>query len=233
MKTQFPRASRAQRHLVWRTLFVRQRPRLERAMCPEFLDGLRRSGLDETGAPDHRSLSRKLFDRCGWRIETVPGLIPVADFFALLRERRFPATDWLRHADNLEYTPEPDAFHDLFGHVPQLFVRELTDFADDLAERARGATREELTELERLYWFTIEFGLVRERDRLRAYGAGLASSIDEPSRARLSPEVRRVRLSPELARENGFDPQQEQDMYAVADSLGQLRRCLAPSTSRP
>lgn len=228
MQTRFPRASRAQRHLVWRTLFVRQRPRLARAMCPEFLDGLRKSGLDETCAPDHRTLSRKLFDRCGWRIQTVPGLIPVTDFFASLRERRFPATAWLRHPENLEYTPEPDAFHDLFGHVPQLFVPAVSGFAEALAERARTADREELVRLERLYWFTIEFGLVEGKDSLRAYGAGLASSIRELVRARRCERVQREPLTLDLVRSRDFDSQNEQDVYAVVKDLGVLDGILAP-----
>ena len=152
-------------------------------MCRAFLDGALAVGLDPARLPSHGELSRKLFDACGWRIETVPGLIPAADFFALLRQRRFPSPDWIRHPDDLEYTPEPDAFHDLFGHVPQLGSPACVRVLEALADAARGAKEAEIAAIESVYWFTIEFGLVRDDGKVRALGAGLASSIAELDRA--------------------------------------------------
>ena len=166
-------------------------------------------------------MSRRLWNERGWRIETVAGLLPVEDFFQLLRERRFPATDWLRSPQDLAYTPAPDAFHDLFGHVPQLYVPELSGFTEALGEAARGRGREELLGLERLYWHTLEFGLVRERGGLRAMGAGLASSSAELQRALGSPEVWRRPLGP-WVRATGFDAEHQQEHYAVAEDLGSL-----------
>lgn len=222
MPTQPRRAEPAQRDAVWRALFQRQEPRLRGAMCSAFLDGLKLSGLEPGSFPDYDDLSRRLQESSGWRIEVVPGLMPVGDYFALLRERRFPATAWLRHPEQLEYTPEPDAFHDVFGHVPQLFVPELAELTCELAERAREATPHELVQLERLYWFTIEFGLVREGEDVRAYGAGLASSLAELQRALHAPEVRHVALAGDVAAASDFSSDVQQDVYAVAPSLRSL-----------
>ena len=166
----FRRAPGARADEVWRTLFARQRPQLAGRVHSRIRAGLECLPFDPAHLPRHRALSARLHDLCGWRIETVPGLIPVADFFALLRERRFPAPEWIRHPDELDYTPAPDAFHDLFGHLPQLVDKGVSAWIECLAAAARGKTREELVGLERLYWFTVEFGLVRERGHLRAWG---------------------------------------------------------------
>lgn len=221
----FPTPQRApsdQADLVWRTLFERQSAALERGMCAEFKSGMLRAGLDPAQMPRHTALSRKLHGLCGWRIETVPGLIPVVDFFTLLRDRRFPSPEWIRHPDNLEYTPEPDAFHDLFGHVPQLVSPAYTNVLDRLASAARGASAAELVAIERVYWFTIEFGLVLESRGERAMGAGLASSIAELDRALNAPAVERRRFALSNARSSSFEKDRPQEIYMVADSLDDL-----------
>ncbi|MCY2961145.1 MAG: phenylalanine 4-monooxygenase [Planctomycetota bacterium] len=221
------RASEDQRDLVWRTLVERQIGAVRSGMAREFLEGLERSALDPARMPRHASLSRKLEDLCGWRIETVPGLIPARDFFALLRDRRFPSPDWIRHPDDLEYTPEPDAFHDLFGHVPQLASSPYSDVLGRLADAARDASDAELAEVERVYWFTIEFGLVQEGAAVRALGAGLASSIAELERALRSPGVRRRPFLIQEARHQGFQTDQPQELYLVAPGLAALAASLA------
>lgn len=172
--------------------------------------------------PRHDELSRHLANVCGWRIETVPGLIPAGDFFALLRDRRFPSPDWIRHPDDLEYTPEPDAFHDLFGHVPQLASPKFTRVLERLAFAARDADEVELKAIERVYWFTIEFGLVLERGELKALGAGLASSIAELDRALHTENVDRRRFGLSEARRTPFATDRPQDLYMIADSLDAL-----------
>lgn len=207
---------------MWSLLFARQRPALDGAMCHAFLEGLDRAGLDPQRMPRHKSLSKRLREATGWRIETVPGLIPVADFFALLREHRFPSPEWIRHLDDLEYTPEPDLFHDVFGHVPQLFSNEIRALIEALAELSRSADDSRFVELERIYWFTIEFGLVMDQGRLRALGAGLASSIAELQRA-LGSEVDRVPFETVTARRATFEHDRMQPMYMVAPSLGWLQ----------
>jgi phenylalanine-4-hydroxylase len=216
------RASRTEQDAVWRALCERQRPALERGMCRAFLDGAHAIQLDPTRMPSHRELSLRLHDACGWRIETVPGLIPAEDFFALLRERRFPSPEFIRHPDDLEYTPEPDAFHDLFGHVPQLASPAYTRVLAALADAARGATSAEIEAIERVYWFTIEFGLVRDGDAVRALGAGLASSIAELERALHANDVERRPLVLDEARRTPFFNDRPQELYLVTGSLDAL-----------
>ncbi len=220
------RASRSQRDLVWRTLAERQIGAVRRGMAREFLAGLERSGLDLTRMSGHRTLSRKLHDVCGWRIETVPGLIPVDDFFALLRDRRFPSPEWIRHPDHLTYTPEPDAFHDLFGHIPQLASDAYTSILSGLADAARGASASRVAEIERVYWFTIEFGLTQQDDGVRAIGAGLASSIAELERALHAPDVRRRAFVLDEARREQFQSDRPQDLYLVAPGFAALHAAL-------
>ncbi len=226
------RASRAQRDRVWRTLAERQLVAVRRGMSREFLAGLDRAALDPTRMPRHRSLSRKLASLCGWRIETVPGLIPVDDFFALLRDRRFPSPEWIRHPDDLEYTPEPDAFHDLFGHIPQLASESFTSILSSVAEAARGASATRVAEIERVYWFTIEFGLVRQGRGVRAMGAGLASSIAELERALHAPDVRRRAFVLDEARREKFQSDRPQELYLVAPGMPQLAASLPALATR-
>lgn len=204
------------RDAVWRALCERQTPALERSMCADFLAGARALRLDPTRMPRHGELSRRLDDLCGWRIETVPGLIPARDFFTLLRQRRFPSPEWIRHPEELEYTSAPDAFHDLFGHLPQLASPACTRILEALADAAHGADESELAEVERVYWYTIEFGLVREGALVRALGAGLASSIAELDRALHDPGVERRRFELASARATPFRTDRPQELYLVA-----------------
>jgi phenylalanine-4-hydroxylase len=226
------RASKREQDRVWRTLFERQRPAIERGMCRAFLDGALAVGLDPARLPSHRELSGRLFDTCGWRIETVPGLIPAADFFALLRERRFPSPDWIRHPDDLEYTPEPDAFHDLFGHVPQLGSPACVRVLEALADAARGAGEAEIAAIESVYWFTIEFGLVRDDGEVRALGAGLASSIAELDRALHQSGIERRRFVLDEARSTPFFTDRPQELYLVGDSMNDLATSLSAADWR-
>jgi len=221
------RAAESQKDLVWRALVERQIGAVRRGMAREFLEGLDHVALDPACMPRHGPLSRKLASLCGWRIETVPGLLPARDFFALLRDRRFPAPDWIRHPDDLEYTPEPDAFHDLYGHVPQLASAHFTAILGRLADAARDASDAELVEIERVYWFTIEFGLVRQDGELRAMGAGLASSIAELDRALHAEAVRRRPFAIQEARLEEFQSDRPQDLYLVAPGLAALAASVA------
>jgi len=228
--------SRAATHreadLVWRALWRKQVPRISGRMCTPFLEGLRRARLAPDRLPRHAELSRRLEDLAGWRIQTVPGLVPPRDFFALLRDRRFPSPEWIRGRENFEYTPEPDAFHDVFGHVPQLVRPEFQEVLGELADQAHGADERELEEIERIYWFTIEFGLVREAGELRAMGAGLASSVDELTRSLSASEVRRLPFRASDARRRSFETDRPQEVYLVASSLEQLGRELGGRSSR-
>jgi phenylalanine-4-hydroxylase len=227
------RASRSERDLVWRTLFERQIGAVRRGMAREFLAGTGRAGLDPARMPRHGALSRRLARLCGWRIETVPGLIPVRDFVALLRDRHFPAPDWIRHPDDLLYTPAPDAFHDLFGHVPQLASRAFVPVLESLAARAEGASDAQLARIERVYWFTIEFGLARQEGGLRAMGPGLASSIAELDRALHGGNVLRRPFTVEAAERESFHSDRPQELYLVAPGLAELGRLVRGNAAAP
>jgi phenylalanine-4-hydroxylase len=232
MNEKHRRAEHGQRDEVWRVLCARQEPALERGMCSQFLDGARAVGLDRTRLPRHAELSRRLHELSGWRIETVPGLIPACDFFALLRERRFPSPEWIRHQGDLEYTPEPDAFHDLYGHVPQLASPAISRVLDELADAACDATADEIAVIERVYWFTIEFGLVREPGGIRALGAGLASSIAELDRALHAPGIERRAFVLREAATTPFVTDRPQELYLVTHDLDALSAELGGSAWR-
>lgn len=167
-------------HAVWRVLFERQSKLLPGRACDEFLHGLTGLGVAADRIPDFEQLSDILERTTGWRIVAVPGLVPDDVFFAHLAARRFPATNWIRKRAQMDYLQEPDVFHDIFGHVPMLMAPV---FADYMAAYGRGGLKAlrlgALTNLARLYWYTVEFGLIRRQEGLRIYGAGIVSSRGE------------------------------------------------------
>ncbi|MDF1735444.1 MAG: phenylalanine 4-monooxygenase [Minwuia sp.] len=167
-------------HAVWRTLFERQSRLLPGRAAPEFVEGLKALGVAADGIPDFGTLSDILEAATGWRIVAVAGLVPDDVFFRHLANRRFPVTNWIRKPEQLDYLQEPDVFHDCFGHVPMLFNPV---FADYMAAYGRGGMKAlklgALKLLARLYWYTVEFGLIRTGEGLRIYGAGIVSSRGE------------------------------------------------------
>src|SRR5271154_9365 len=167
-------------HAVWRLLFERQQKLLVGRACGEYLDGLGALGVAAGGIPDFRRLSDVLERATGWRIVAVPGLVPDAVFFEHLANRRFPSTCFIRRPDQLDYLEEPDIFHDVFGHVPMLMN---PIFADYMQAYGQGGLKalglDSLHRLARLYWYTVEFGLIRTPSGLRIYGSGIVSSKGE------------------------------------------------------
>jgi phenylalanine-4-hydroxylase len=166
-------------HALWRKLYQRQAQLLPNRACDEFVQSL--NALNAADCIPHLdATSEALLKATGWRIVAVPGLIPDLDFFTHLANRRFPITVWLRKPEEFDYIVEPDVFHDYFGHVPLLFN---SIFADHIQEYGKGGLKAMqlggLTELARLYWYTIEFGLVQSPQGIRAYGAGILSSGGE------------------------------------------------------
>jgi phenylalanine-4-hydroxylase len=213
----------AQDHQTWLTLYDRQAAILMGRACQAYLDGLAALDLRGTGIPDFCDLSEKLMALTGWQVVAVPGLVPEEVFFEHLANRRFPSGNFIRRPDQLDYLQEPDIFHDVFGHVPML-----TDpvFADYMQEYGRGGLRAgafgQLEKLARLYWYTVEFGLLQTQDGLRIYGAGIVSSrtesvfaLDDPSPNRLGFDLTRVLRTP--YRIDDF-----QQVYFVIDSLQSL-----------
>jgi phenylalanine-4-hydroxylase len=167
-------------HAVWRTLFERQTKLLPRRACDEFVDGMKRLPIGPGEIPDFRRLSEALGKRTGWQVVAVPGLVPDEVFFEHLANRRFPAGQFIRKPDQLDYIEEPDVFHDVFGHVPMLMNPVMADY---IQAYGRGGLRAQklgvLPQLARVYWYTVEFGLVEQRGGLRIYGSGIASSYTE------------------------------------------------------
>lgn len=216
-------------HAIWRTLFERQSRLLVGRACPEYLDGLDKLGVCADGIPDFRRLNEVLGRLTGWQIVAVPGLISEAAFFAHMAERRFVATRWIRAPEQMDYLQEPDIFHDVFGHVPLLTNPA---FADYLQAYGRGGLKAlrlgALDMLARLYWYTVEFGLLRTDQGLRIYGSGIVSSkgeslycLDDPRPHRIAFDLKRI-----LRTRYRIDAFQE--AYFVIDSFDQLMAATAP-----
>ena len=174
----------AEEHGVWKTLFERQTRLLPGHACDEFLAGMRSLPLSPHEIPDFRRLSDVLMERTGWEVVAVPGLVPDEVFFDHLAHRRFPAGQFIRKPHELDYLQEPDVFHDVFGHVPMLMHPVMADFIQAYGQGGLRALRlGKLPCLARVYWYTVEFGLVQQPEGLRLYGSGIASSRTERWRA--------------------------------------------------
>ncbi len=218
----------AQDHDTYRRLYERQSALLPGLACDEFI-----AALPSLGASDHiprfEDINARLFPATGWQVVAVPGLIPEVPFFTLLSERKFPVTDWIRTPAEFDYIVEPDVFHDLFGHVPLLFN---PIFADHMQAYGAGGLKAHLLgaceQLSRLYWYTIEFGLIQQADGLRAYGAGILSSSGELQYAVRSPEPQRIPLDPVRTMRTRYKIDSYQQTYFVIDSFQQLFNMTAP-----
>lgn len=184
-------------HETWSRLHRRQFGLLRGRVCDEFYAGLAALGIAADGIPDFRDLNRVLKAATGWEVVAVPGLVPDRVFFGHLAERRFPAGFWIRRPEEFDYIEEPDIFHDIFGHVPLLMNRSYADFVAAYgAAGLRYADPADLARLARLYWYSVEFGLVETVAGLRIFGAGIASSPGETLFALESGRPNRI----------GFDP---------------------------
>ena len=213
----------AEDHRVWLTLYERQAELLPGRACDPFLRGLDALDLHGRGIPDFNELNEKLGALTGWSVVAVPGLVPDEVFFDHLANRRFPAGRFIRKADQLDYLEEPDVFHDVFGHVPMLTDPVFADYMQAYGEGGlRAMNLGRLHNLARLYWYTVEFGLLDTPQGLRIYGAGIVSSLGEsifsledPSPNRLGFDLVRVMRTP--YRIDDF-----QQVYFVLPSLQRL-----------
>ncbi|MES2494471.1 MAG: phenylalanine 4-monooxygenase [Pseudomonadota bacterium] len=212
-------------HATWDQLFARQTALLPGRVVPAFLEGIEISGLSKPGIPNFAELSERLMQRTGWQVIAVPGLVPEDVFFDHLANRRFVAGSFIRRPDQLDYLQEPDVFHDVFGHVP-LLAHPV--FADYMQAYGRGGLRARdagaMDRLARLYWYTVEFGLIRHGDDLKLYGAGIVSSrgesifaLDDPSPNRIGFDLKRV-----MRTRYRIDDYQQN--YFVIDSFDDLLR---------
>ncbi len=215
-------------HHTYRRLYQRQSALLPGLACDEFIAALPSLGLSDQ-IPRFDAINEQLFKATGWEVVAVPGLIPEVPFFTLLANRRFPVTDWIRTPAEFDYIVEPDVFHDLFGHVPLLFNPVFADHmqaygAGGLKAHALGACEQ----LSRLYWYTIEFGLIRQKDGLRAYGAGILSSSGELQYSLKSPAPQRLPLDIKRVMRTRYKIDSYQQTYFVIDSFQQLFDMTAP-----
>jgi phenylalanine-4-hydroxylase len=208
---------------IWRTLYQRQLGLMNEHAAPEFMAGLRLLGADAGRIPVLDEASERLQRLTGFEVIGVPGLIPEADFFAHLAERRFPVTVWMRRRDELDYLVEPDLFHDFFGHLPMLAHTVFANFIQAygaLGERARGPAQ--LKMLARLYWYTVEFGLVATSRGLRAYGAGILSSSGETVYATRASGPARIGFDLQRVLRTNYLIDAYQKTYFVLDDIEQL-----------
>lgn len=209
---------------VWKLLYERLMPHLPGAAVPEYLEGVRRVGFTADRIPDFSGTNSVLQACTGWQLEVVPGLIPDKDFFELLSNRRFPASTWLRKLSELDYLEEPDMFHDVFGHVPLLTNADLVSYLQQLSKIALkyidNAYAIEL--LSRIYWFTVEFGLIRENGELRIYGAGILSSKGETQYSLHDPKPVRRDFDVEKILNTPYRKDVFQTEYFVIHSFRQL-----------
>lgn len=180
-------------HETWSLMFDRQMKALPGMASKEFLDALRTMKLPSQRIPSLQEVSRILEENTGWRVTRVEGLVPEKEFFECLSQKLFPCTDFIRSREELEYTPSPDMFHDIFGHLPLITNQHFADFYEMFGKAALGANREQLTQLQRIYWFTVEFGLIENPEGIRIYGSGILSSVGEVPYC-LGPDVRRHRF---------------------------------------
>ncbi len=221
-------------HAMWDRLFARQTDMLPGRAADAFLRGLDVLRLSCAGIPDYRELNARLTAATGWSVVAVPGLVPDAVFFDHLANRRFPAGNFIRTPAQIDYLQEPDVFHDVFGHVPMLADPV---FADYMVAYGKGGLRSlgfgALHKLARLYWYTVEFGLIEEGGQLRTYGAGIVSShaetifaLDDPSPNRLGFDL--LRLMRTEYRIDDF-----QQSYFVIPSLDHLLKVTVETDFAP
>lgn len=218
-------------HAVWRTLFERQRALLPQRACREFLDGVAHFGLGEAGIPKFEDLNRVLGRATGWELVAVEGLLPDEVFFDHLAHRRFPVSWWIRKPEQLDYLAEPDLFHDLFGHVPLLLNPVFADYMQAYGRggmKAFGIGPEALMNLTRLYWYTVEFGLINTDEGMRIYGAGIVSSKGESIYCLDSSASNRIGFGLERVMNTRYRIDSYQQTYFVIDSFEQLFEATRP-----
>ena len=215
-------------HALFRRLYERQAKLVPQFACREWIEAMGRFDFSRE-IPLFEKISKQLNKATQWELVAVPGLIPDDAFFTHLAHRRFPVTVWLRRPEEFDYIVEPDVFHDFFGHVPLLFDRV---YADHLCEYGKGGLKamrlDAVKFLARLYWYTIEFGLMQTPAGVRAYGAGLLSSGGELAYSVDDPRPRRLPFALERIMRTEYQIDRYQERYFVLDSFAQLLRETAP-----
>jgi phenylalanine-4-hydroxylase len=207
---------------TWHELITTQLPRLDGRVCDEYVRALDRMAFPRDRIPQLHEVSAVLMDHTGWSVVPVPALIDFRTFFRLLARRQFPAATFIRRRDELSYLPEPDIFHEIFGHTPLLTDRRFAAFVEAYGKAGLAAEPSDHAMLARLFWFSVEFGLLRTSEGLRACGAGIVSSPGELIYALHSDEPVRKRLDPVDALRTPYRIDIYQPVYFIADGLDEL-----------
>jgi len=212
-----------EQHAIWRTLFHRQADLVQSRAVPSYLEGVAALSVSADSIPDFRVVNDLLGRRTGWSVVPVTGLVPDDVFFTLLASRRFPATTFIRREDQLDYLQEPDIFHDLFGHVPLLVHPVFADYMQAYGEGGlKALSLGGLERLARLYWYSVEFGLIATQEGLRIYGAGILSSRAETIYALEDERPHRIGFDLTRIMRTRFRIDDLQQCYFVIDSFEQL-----------
>ncbi|GHE61758.1 MULTISPECIES: phenylalanine 4-monooxygenase [Roseivirga] len=208
---------------VWKILFDRQFPELPKAATKEFLLGLDKVNFTADAIPNFDDTNKILRQLTGWEIYAVPGIVEDGLFFELMSNKKFPATTWVRKMSQLDYLEEPDMFHDVFAHIPLLTNQAFVDFLQAISQFGHEWIEDEwaIHLLSRIYWFTIEFGLIREAEGLRIYGAGILSSSGE-TKYSLSNEPNHFAYDVDHILDTGYRKDRMQENYFIIDSYEQL-----------
>ena len=213
----------ADEHAVWDLLYNRQLENLAQRAAPEFLSGLETLELSRSGIPDLKRLNPALNALTGWEVIMVPHLVPDDVFFTHLANRRFPAGRFIRGREQLDYLQEPDVFHDIFGHVPMLAHPVFADYMQAYGQGGlRALNLGTLKNLARLYWYTVEFGLIKTTDGLRIYGAGILSSAGESQYSLSNDQPNRIAFDLERVMRTEYEIDSYQKSYFVIDNYEQL-----------
>jgi len=218
-------------HATWATLFARQHAMLPNRASKTFLENLRRMDMSADGIPKFEDLNAVLRKTTGWELVGVEGLLPELTFFDHLANRRFPVTWWIRKPEQLDYLSEPDLFHDLFGHVPLLMEPVFADYMQAYGRggvKAHAVGSDALANLTRLYWYTVEFGLIREPEGLRIYGSGIVSSKGESIHCLDSAAPNRIGFDLRRIMRTRYRIDTYQKTYFVIDSYEQLMDATRP-----
>ncbi len=210
-------------HEVWKFLYNRQMGFLPNRAANEYLEGVEKLKLSSDRIPYLKDISNVFYETTGWRVARVPGLIDVEDFFRLISERIFPSTDYIRKREELDYTPAPDLFHDIFGHMPMLTNTSFANFYQKFGIASLRANPADRKQLETLHWFTVEFGLIKNEIGTRIYGAGVLSSLGEVQHA-LSDEVEVREFDVEKIIVQEYDVWHLQPILFAIESFEQLEQ---------
>lgn len=209
-------------HSTWNTLYTRQSEHIQNRACDEFIQGLELIGFSAKEIPQHGFVTKSLSRFNGWGVQQVAALIPASEFFQLLSQKKFPAASFIRRPEDLDYIMEPDIFHEFFGHCPLLTLKPYAEFMHAFGKIALAAKPKDRVQLFRLFWFTIEFGLIETPLGLRAYGGGILSSFGETSYALESPVAKRINFDPIEALRTPFRIDILQPVYFVIKSFDEL-----------